>query len=46
MPRAASVVHWAIPMQQLNLKPTHKLVTNYYDALGRVYRRTYTRGME
>ena len=24
----------AVPMQPLNLKPTHKLVTNYYQALG------------
>jgi hypothetical protein len=28
------VVHWAVPMQPLNLKPTHKLITNYYQALG------------
>jgi len=30
----ASDVHWAVPMQQLNLKPTHKLVKSYYEALG------------
>jgi len=28
------VVHWAVPMPPLNLKPSHKLVKNYYEALG------------
>ncbi len=28
------VVHLAVPMQPLILKPTHKLVKNYYEALG------------
>ena len=31
---SALVVHWAVPMQPLNLKPTHKLVKDYYQALG------------